>query len=113
MVTVAVNIVTFNSAADIAPCLDSLKEQSFRDFRIHVLDNASADDTVARVGAYDVDLIRSSINSGFAKGHNDLIRSFPAEFVLVLNPDTILRTESVCTVCPARSATVSRSSSAR
>jgi len=91
MVTVAVNIVTFNSATDITPCLDSLKEQTFRDFRIHVLDNASTDETIARLAACEVDLIRSSVNTGFAKGHNDLIRAFPADYILILNPDTILR----------------------
>jgi GT2 family glycosyltransferase len=91
MVTVAVNVVTFNSAGDIVACLESLKDQTFRDFRIHVLDNASADETVPRVAAYDVDLIQSSVNTGFAKGHNELIRRFPTDYVLILNPDTILR----------------------
>lgn len=91
MVTVAVNIVTFNSASDIVACLDSLKDQTFHNFRIHVLDNASVDETVQRVAACDVDLIQSSVNTGFAKGHNELIRSFPGDYVLILNPDTILR----------------------
>jgi GT2 family glycosyltransferase len=91
MVRVAVNVVTFNSATDIVPCLESLKEQTFQDFRVHVLDNASTDETLDRLAAYDLDLVRSSINTGFAKAHNDLIRSFPAEYVLVLNPDTTLR----------------------
>src|SRR5215475_7585308 len=75
MVRVAVNIVTFNSAADIASCLDSLGQQTFRNFRIHILDNASVDDTIDRIASYDLDLVRSTVNSGFSKAHNDLIRS--------------------------------------
>jgi GT2 family glycosyltransferase len=91
MVKASVNIVTFNSASDILPCLDSVKQQTFRDFRIHVLDNASSDNTAELLRDYDLDLIRSPVNSGFAKAHNDLIRQFPADYVLVLNPDAVLR----------------------
>jgi len=91
MVKVAVNIVTYNSAVDIEACLESLRLQTFRDFRIHVLDNDSKDDTIQRIASQDLDLVRSTTNIGFAKGQNDLIRSFPAHFALILNPDAILR----------------------
>jgi len=91
MVKVAVNIVTFNSAADIAACLESLGAQTFRDFRIHILDNASSDDTVAMLKDFDVTFVQSAVNTGFAKAHNDLIRAYPSEYVLVLNPDAILK----------------------
>jgi GT2 family glycosyltransferase len=93
LVKLAVNIVTFNSAADIAACLESLASQTFRDFRIHVLDNASSDDTVSRLKGHDVTIVQSSVNTGFAKAHNDLIRAYPAEFVLMLNPDAVLKPE--------------------
>src|SRR5262245_14698754 len=92
---VAVNIVTFNSADDITACLDSLASQTFRDFQIHVLDNASSDDTVSKLSRFDVTLVQSSVNTGFAKAHNDLIRSYPAEYVLVLNPDAVLKPEFI------------------
>jgi GT2 family glycosyltransferase len=88
---VAVNIVTFNSAGDIAACLESLKRQTFRDFAIHILDNASTDETLKIIEPYDVEyILRSPINTGFCKAHNDLVRRFSSEFVLFLNPDTIL-----------------------
>jgi len=93
MVKVAVNIVTFNSGEDIAACLESLGRQTFRDFRIHVLDNASTDGTINALSRFDLDLIRSQSNTGFARAHNDLIRSYPAEFALVLNPDAVLMPE--------------------
>jgi GT2 family glycosyltransferase len=93
MVKVAVNIVTFNSAEDIAACLESVDHQTFRDFRIHVFDNASTDDTLERLASFDIELVLSNWNTGFAKAHNDLIRAYPAEYVLVLNPDAILKPE--------------------
>ena len=101
MVKVSVNIVTFNSAGDIEACLESLACQTFRDFRVHVLDNASADDTVSRLKAFDITLVQSAINSGFARAHNDLIRAYPSEYVLVLNPDAILKPEFLARIVAA------------
>ena len=90
MVKVAVNIVTFNSAADIGACLESLRAQTFKDFVIHILDNASADGTLKIIEPFDVDyVVRSPVNTGFCKAHNDLARRFASEYVLFLNPDTI------------------------
>ncbi len=93
MVKVAVNIVTFNSEEDIVACLDGLARQTFRDFDVHVLDNASSDGTVARMKNFPVTVVQSDTNTGFAKAHNDLIRAYPAEYVLLLNPDAILKPE--------------------
>jgi GT2 family glycosyltransferase len=95
MVKVAVNIVTFNSAGDIAACLQSLAAQTFRDFQVHVLDNASADDTVEKLKGFDAVVVRSKINTGFAKAHNDLIKAYPAEYALVLNPDAVLKPDFI------------------
>ena len=91
MPKVAVNIVTFNSARDIAACLESLKGQTFDDFEIHVLDNASSDETLKVIEPFDVAYLeRSPINTGFCKAHNELARRFPSEYVLFLNPDAVL-----------------------
>ena len=95
MVKLSVNIVTFNSESDILDCLRSLEHQTFRDFRTHIFDNASEDDTLSRVKSFDADVIRSSVNTGFCKAHNELVRSFPAEYVLFLNPDTVLRPDFI------------------
>jgi GT2 family glycosyltransferase len=91
MVKVAIHIVTFNSACDIVPCLESVDRQTFRDFRTRVFDNASSDDTLKFVERFDADIVHSLVNTGFSKAHNSLIRNFRSEYVLVLNPDTILR----------------------
>lgn len=91
MVKVSINIVTFNSSNDIAACVESLRRQIFTDFKIHVFDNASSDDTLKIVESLNVNcLVRSSVNTGFCKAHNELARRFPSEYVLFLNPDTVL-----------------------
>jgi GT2 family glycosyltransferase len=90
-VTVSVNIVTFNSAGDIESCLKSLETQTFRNFRIRIFDNASTDGTAARAQGFDVEITRSDKNLGFAAAHNRLIRNSASDYVLVLNPDALLR----------------------
>jgi len=91
MPKLAVNIVTFNSALDIAACLESLERQTFRDFEIHILDNASSDETLRIIEPYDVEYVmRSPVNTGFCKAHNELASRFPSEYILFLNPDTVL-----------------------
>src|SRR5262245_8678229 len=90
-VKVSVNIVTFNSASDIEACLDSLGRQTSRSFRIRIWDNASSDGTLEKLKGVNADVFTSSANGGFSKAHNALIRDFESEYVLVLNPDTILR----------------------
>jgi len=91
MLRVSVNIVTFNSASDISACLASIAEQTFGDFRIRILDNASSDETLDLLQNTKADVIASAVNTGFAGGHNELIRAYPSEYVLILNPDAVLK----------------------
>jgi GT2 family glycosyltransferase len=92
---VSVQIVTFNHERDIGACLDGLQVQTFPDFRTHILDNASSDGTPDILKSAEADVILSPVNTGFAKGHNDLMRAYPAEYVLILNPDTVLRPDFI------------------
>ncbi|MFZ0708025.1 MAG: glycosyltransferase family 2 protein [Candidatus Korobacteraceae bacterium] len=83
-------IVTYNSGESIAQCLEALATE---DCEIVVVDNASQDDTVARVQAFQahhpVELLRISRNLGFAAGVNHGVRAASEDTFLVLNPDTI------------------------
>jgi GT2 family glycosyltransferase len=88
---VSVHIVTFNSAGDITQCLVSLGRQTFRDFQVRILDNASHDNTVHEIERFGAQVTRSAKNLGFAAAHNALIRDSDSEYVLVLNPDANLR----------------------
>jgi len=92
---VSVQIVTFNSGEDIGACLESLSAQTYPNIRVRVLDNASQDDSVELLKGFDLDLVLSEENSGFAAGHNRLARDYPAPYVLFLNPDTILEPKFV------------------
>jgi GT2 family glycosyltransferase len=91
MSTLAVVIVTYNSAREIGACLTALAEaRPAMDHEIVVVDNASTDDTVARVRRDwpSVDLVEAGANLGFAAGNNVGIRRTTGSLVLLLNPDT-------------------------
>lgn len=95
---VAIVIVTYNSGGLICECLESVFAAR-RDVRqqVIVVDNASKDDTVARVRARfpDVVLLEPGKNLGFAAGVNYGVRHADAEFVLLLNPDTEIRGHAI------------------
>lgn len=62
------------------------------DAEIYVVDNHSDDGTVEYIGSRfpDVNLICSNHNHGFSRANNIAIRQCKGEYVLLLNPDTIV-----------------------
>jgi GT2 family glycosyltransferase len=87
MAAVAVQVVTYNSAATIEVCLRAVMDQRAADFQVLVIDNASADDTVARVQNLGVPIITNAQNLGYAAAHNQALAQTDSAFVLTLNPD--------------------------
>jgi len=92
MPRLAVVIVTYNSAADIGRCLDSIPAAARTTTHdVIVVDNASADGSAALVRERwpHVRVLDAGGNLGFARGNNLGIRATDSELVLLLNPDTV------------------------
>ncbi|MCX5657587.1 MAG: glycosyltransferase family 2 protein [Candidatus Omnitrophica bacterium] len=89
---ISVVIVNWNKRDLLQACLQSLKAQSYRDFEIIVVDNASKDGSLELVKNYfpDVKLIMNSGNLLYSCALNQGIREACGEFILCLNNDTIL-----------------------
>lgn len=90
MARVAIVIVTHNSAAEIAGCLDALASLPPGETEIVVVDNASTDATRAVVSGRTICLIANPSNAGFAAALNQGVRATAAPLVLSLNPDAHL-----------------------
>lgn len=94
-------IVTWNNESDIKFCLESLKQQSFTDFNVILVDNASTDNTVkvAKQTLPQINVIQQDKNYYLCKSNNDGIKfafeKFNPEFVMVLNPDTFLKEDTI------------------
>lgn len=97
--TVAVVIVTWNSANEIADCLSPLINLP-ENWEIWVSDNDSQDKTVQIVKEDfpRVKVIENKENLGFAKGCNRAIEKTSADYVLLLNPDTLGETQTFINV---------------
>lgn len=88
---ISVVIVTFNNEKTIKECLGSLLKYS-PGLEIIVIDNASIDKTCECIKQFfpQVLLIESSSNLGFGKANNLGAKRTKGEFLVFLNPDTIL-----------------------
>jgi N-acetylglucosaminyl-diphospho-decaprenol L-rhamnosyltransferase len=82
-------IVTYNSAAEIGECLDAALASGAE---IVVVDNASTDRTIAEVARRGVRLISNTGNRGFAAAVNQGFGVLKCPYMLLLNPDAVIRT---------------------
>lgn len=91
---ISVVIVCWNGVPYILDCLESVFAQSKRDFscEVFVVDNASTDGSVQAIrSAYpSVRIIENTENLGFAAANNQAIARACGDFILLLNPDTIV-----------------------
>ena len=108
-------ILNYNGWHDTIDCLMSLRQQTYRDFRVIVADNGSSDDSVLRLRQWaetshaNYKLLKDgkqttkdnawlyilpfAENHGFAKGNNRAIAALsykPSDYILCLNNDTIV-----------------------
>jgi GT2 family glycosyltransferase len=97
---VAINIVTWNSCRFLKEALDSIFAQTYRDFLVLVIDNASTDGSpeFIRQNYPQAIVLQNSRNLGFTRAHNQgftyarthLNPSGGDALVLVTNPDIIM-----------------------
>ncbi len=88
--TVSVIIVNYNGAHLLKECLESLRGQTYKDFEIVLVDNASTDGSVSLVkDTYpEVTVIENRENLGYGGGNNAGIRQSHGKYVVLLNNDT-------------------------
>ncbi len=89
---VSVLVVTYNSAAHLERCLDSVLAQDYAPLELVIVDNASTDTTRAILARYEhrARILYNERNYGFAGGQNQAIRQSCGEWLLALNPDVVL-----------------------
>ncbi len=93
----SVIIVSYNVKHFLEQCLHSVRAAiAGIDTEILVVDNASVDGSVKMVKEKfpEVICIANDDNPGFAKANNQAIRQSKGEYVLLLNPDTIVETDT-------------------
>jgi GT2 family glycosyltransferase len=102
--SLAIVIVSYNVRDELRACLQSVIDTAgFDASAVAVIDNGSIDGTTAMLAAEwpRVRLIDAGGNRGFAAGNNIGIRATESEYVLLLNPDTVVGRESIATLVRA------------
>jgi hypothetical protein len=91
-------IVSWNVQEDLVKCLRSIKENPLHEeFEIIVIDNTSSDDTVdvLKRDFPELTVIVNKENRGFAAANNQGIEKSRGQYLLFLNPDTIVHPHSL------------------
>ena len=90
---ISIVIVSYNVCQILDECLESVKKAlDGIDGDVYVVDNCSSDGTVEtlRPKHPQVHFIANQENVGFARANNQAIRQSDSEYVLLLNPDTVV-----------------------
>ena len=103
---VAIIILNWNSYRDTYDCLKSLEGLSYRDFKIFLVDNNSADDSFLKLRtdyennafSSEIEFVQTGSNLGFAGGNNvgvKLAKEQYFSFAWLLNNDTTVHKDSL------------------
>jgi len=91
--SLSVLIVNYNSGAYAVDCIRSLLQQQSLALEVIVVDNASQDNSIALLNeafGKKLTLIKSKENLGFGRANNLAASKATGEYLLLLNPDTII-----------------------
>ena len=92
--------VTYNSERCIADCVKSVLSQRGVKFEVVVVDNASTDNTLARLKKLKCRVIANPENVGFGRGNNLGFAATCGRYVFLLNPDArLVETNALANLC--------------
>ncbi len=97
-IKLSIIIVSWNVRRDIINCLDSIYDcHPSKPFEIIVIDNASSDGSTQEIRKQfpKVTCIANNQNYGFAGANNQGTKLAKGEYLLFLNPDTIIHSEAL------------------
>ena len=89
---ISIVILNYNAGNLLIDCVDSIQKSNYKKFEIIVVDNISKDKSHKKCKEKfpNIKLIENSENLGYCEGNNVGLRVTNGEFVVILNPDTIV-----------------------
>ncbi len=98
MIDLSIIIVNWNTKEYLLRCLESVfRSGKKKSWEVIVVDNGSQDGSAKEVNKFfpDIRLIANEENRGFAKATNQGIKHSSGRYLLLLNPDTEVRENSI------------------
>jgi len=89
---VSIVILNYNSGNLLSECVESVLKTTYKNYEILVVDNNSKDQSHKKCkDKFDqIKLIENKENLGYCEGNNVGLRQVKGEFVIILNPDTLV-----------------------
>jgi len=89
---VSIIILNYNAGELLMNCVESVFQTEYSNFEVIVVDNISSDNSHKKCKEKfeKIQLIENSKNFGYCEGNNIGIRKAKGEFIVILNPDTIV-----------------------
>ena len=89
---VSVIVLNYNAGELLLNCIESIKKSTYKNLEIIVVDNISTDKSqkICKEKYPDIKLIQNDENFGYCEGNNIGIRKARGDFIMILNPDTIV-----------------------
>jgi hypothetical protein len=95
-------IVNWNAGQQVVDCVESIFEYKNESVnKVVVVDNLSTDNSISKLRALnhkDVVIIENGDNFGFAKGCNIGAENCESDYILFLNPDTVIKKDTFSNV---------------
>jgi GT2 family glycosyltransferase len=90
---VSICVVTWNHAEYIEDCIQSILAQAYQHTELILVDNASRDETSKILARHEHHgtVVFNAENRGYCGGNNQAISMSRGEFVLLVNPDVVLK----------------------
>jgi len=89
---VSVIVLNYNAGELLLNCIESIKKSAYKNLEIIVVDNISTDKSqeICKEKYPDIKLIQNNENFGYCEGNNIGIREAKGDYIIILNPDTIV-----------------------
>jgi len=90
-ILISIVIVGYNAGKYLSLCLDSIYNQTYRNFEVIFVNNGSTDYTASILKSYpDVRIVKNKDNKGFCFANNQGIKIARGMYILSLNSDIVL-----------------------
>lgn len=94
-------VISYNTREMTLACLRSVVAETTTPFELLVVDNASSDGSAEAISAEfpEITLLAETENHGFAKANNIAAQRARGEYILLLNPDTLVLEGALDRLC--------------
>lgn len=89
MPKVSIILSLYNSEKFVEECVDSLLNQTFKDFELIILDDCSKDKTREILEKRGIVYYPNKVNLGFAKNLNTGVKMADGEYIMIVDHDMI------------------------